>query len=62
MGGREVTFWFELIIGFLCSPTGTLDMTTLNPYLKDPSVRAAAAVFGTTHHTQGLAVTAEGLD
>lgn len=36
-GGREVTFWFELIIGFLCSPTGTQDMCVLNPYITDPS-------------------------
>lgn len=37
-GGREVTFWFELIIGFLCSPTGTQDMCLLNPYIQDPAM------------------------
>ena len=34
-GGREVSFWFELIIGFLCSPTGSADMCVLNPFIKD---------------------------
>ena len=37
-GGREVTFWFELIIGFLCSPTGTQDMCLLNPYIQDAAM------------------------
>jgi len=33
--GREVTLWFELLIGLLCSPTGTADLQGLNPYLAD---------------------------
>jgi hypothetical protein len=37
-GGREVSFWFELIIASLCSPTGSVELCKLNPFIKDVSV------------------------